>query len=441
MRPKKKKFLALCAVIILFFGVYQNFKEREEIKLSEEEYENILPISENSDFIKRNKLFIYRNGADRVETKYEEIKKISSEYLLVKVGDEIKLIDKENTEKYLPANDEIVSISQERYVLLKNGENYFYYDLNDERIIGKSYKKLGTFQDDRAYFVEDNKIGFINTEGVEIIDNQFDLAGAFQSGYAIIGLKNGRYAYISKNGMISDETFDFIKIFEDEEMIMKDGKHNILKTKTDKIKSEDKILYLAKGFYLFLSENSMKVFSVEKRKFIKISSGEYLGTSDEVIFYKNNDKNYIYNMRTEKEKAINPEIKEFEIYLKNQIVGREKNSEKSYLFNGKHKKISKGYDFILPMVYGKMIVGSEDGYGIINSSGKEILKCQYDSINLTPKYIIAEKNGNKNLYDNSGKELLKGYKDIIYQDGNIYVSDSGKWRYLYTEKIKFKFKI
>ncbi|MGL4510015.1 WG repeat-containing protein, partial [Cetobacterium sp.] len=405
---------------------------KQILELSSEKYQNIVPISKEIIFLKKDDTYIYIKKLETIKTNYKEIKKISENYLLVKDRSDLwRLIDIDNKEFYLPKNDEIVSISEDRYVLLKLRNRYFYFDLLTGIEITDTYEKLGNFQEGMAMFVRDEKIGYIDTYGKEIIKNQFDFAGNFENGYAIVNNLGERYKYINKFGEISANEYDFIKSYKNNILLLKDEKENILKVIEREIKNESGIINLEHNFYLLRGRENEKseIYSIQQNKIIKSLEGRYLGVSEGVILLERDNKVVVYDLETQKEKSLNLTLEELEIYKKDYFIKKE--DEKSYLYNKNGKKISKGYSLIMPKAEGKFIVASENGFGAINENGKEIVECKYDSIQLIPNYIIAETNAEKSLYDNKGiKKLPTSYRDILYINEKLYVYDEDGWRYV-----------
>lgn len=432
MKVGKIKLIILATLIIVIVIVKMSTNREEVLELSTEKYENIVPVSKEVTFLKKEDRYLYKKNLESVKTDYKEIKKISPEHLLVKnTSGSWKLIDLNNNEIILPENDEVVSISEKRYVLLKLRNEYFYFDLVSEKEISDKYKKLGDFHENMAMFIRDEKIGYIDIDGREVIKNRFDSAGNFMNGYAIVNNSEERYRYIDKDGKVSEKEYDQIISHKNRVLILADGKENILKVIDDEFKTKDRIINVDQNFYLFENSNSKsnKLFSVEKKDFIKELSGRYLGISEDEILLERDNKIVIYNLETQKEENLNINVEDLEIYKKDYFIKKENN--KSYLYNKNAKKLSKGYELIMYKADDKFIVANENGFGVINENGKQIIECKYDSIQLAPEYIIAEINERKTLYNNKGRKVLPvSYEEIVYINKNMYIYDRDGWRYI-----------
>lgn len=432
MKVEKVKLIIIIIFVVMIIVLKIDTKKKMMLEVSTDKYENIVSVSKEVNFFKEYGGYIYKNNTQRIKTDYKEVKKISDHYLLVKNTLGIyKLIDINNHEVSLPENDQVVSISDNRYILLKLRDEYFYFDLVTGKEISSVYKKLGDFQEGMAMFVRDKKIGYIDIDGKEIIKNQFDSAGNFLNGYAIVKNKSEKYRYIDKNGNISTKEYDFIKSYEGGKLLLNNGEKNILKYKENEVVTKNEIVNIGQDFYLFKESDlrKSKIYSTKKNIFIKELDGNYIGVVGESILLEKKNKIVVYNLKNQEEKELNLEVKELENYKNDYFIKRENN--KSYLYNNNGKKLSIGYSLILSKVNGRLIVANENGFGVISDTGNEILECKYDSIQLTPDYIIVEINDKKSLYNNKGKIILrKSYENIIYVNESLYIYDVDGWRYI-----------
>lgn len=78
------------------------------------------------------------------------------------------------------------------------------------------------------------------------------------------------------------------------------------------------------------------------------------------------------------------------------------------------------YDFIGEFSNGGLaaICGKSKKWGLINSSGEEVLPCVYDNLWCLPEFFTLEKNGNLGLANAQGKIVLScEYGDIVGDEG------------------------
>lgn len=415
--------ILICGILIYFLN---DEKKIKNIKFSKEHYSEVIPIDENISFLKKDNKYVYLNGNMKNDVNYTKIIKLSKNYLKV-VEDREKLLNKQNAYLELPKFETIESISEDRYVLLKNNGNYFYYDLLEKKIITDLYEKLGNFKENRAYFVRNGMLGFLDENGEEIIENIYSAVGEFTNGYAIVVKNEGeKYSVINKFGFEIFRDCDYVKIYSDGEFILKKDKKNILKTKYGEFETEDFIEHLKSGFYLISKGNIHRIFSSEKQKTIKELNGEYLGISKDTILIKIKDGVLAYNFINGKERLL--KYDDIRKYEEDYIIGVKDEKLNLILKNG--KTILKGFDLVYPKAFEMFIVGEESGYGVLNENGERLLESKYDEIQLTPEYIIVEENEKKGIFNKYGERILDTkYIDIQYRNGHIYTLDEDGWRY------------
>ena len=426
----KNKIILIILLIILFSGV-KVFYKKESLKVSKEKYSNIIPISKDVAILEKNKEYFYKNKTVKKKLKYTNIEKISKNYIKGKRIDKTVLMDLDCNEINLPEFDKILSISEERYILLERENKQFYYDLLEEKKIGDYYDQLGVFSENKALYLKDNKIGFMDNTGKEVIKNRFKAAGEFQNGYAVVvSSSNGKYRYIDEKGTESYDEYDYIKSFQSKVLILKKDEINILNNNGIYLETKDEIIPLNNDYYLFKNGDINKIFRIKTSEIIEEIDGEYLGVTGNEVIIKNQNNYIIFNLQLENIRNVQGRFEKLEIYRNDYFTARE--GKKTYIYNKDGNKFSKGFDIIYPRVDGMFLVGEESGYGALNDKAKKILETKYDSLQIVPEYLIAELDGKKRLFNFSGKDVLnKEYDDIKYISENIYIYDIDGWRYIY----------
>lgn len=416
--------ILICGISIYLF----NDREKvERLKPSEDYYNEIVPVEKNVSFLKKDDRYLYLNKDIKNEVSYKKITKLSKSYLKV-FKDKEYLIDNQNRYIELPEFETIESISEDRFLLLKKDKKFFYYDLDKKQIITALYDGLGSFKENRAHFIRDEKLGFLDENGKEIVGNIYSAVGEFTEGYAIVvNSEDKKYSVIDRFGNEILKECDFVKIYSDNEFILKRDKKYIVKTKHGEFETEDNITRIKSGFYIVSKENTHKIFSSEKQETIKELEGEYLGVSKDTLLIKLKEEVLAYNFITGKDRVLKyDDIKKYE---KDYIIGAQ--NEKIYLILNDGKTISKGMDLIYPKAFKMFIVGEEMGYGVLNENGERVLESRYDGVQLIPQYIIVEENEKKGIFNKYGEKVLDTqYKDIQYIDENIYTLDENGWRYI-----------
>lgn len=405
MKFQKIKFIIVVILIAIFVGIKKECENKRYLKISNEKYTNIIPISKGKSILEKNGEYFYADILAIEKLKYTDLKKISENYIQGKKDGENIIIglNKKNIEEIkLPKIDEIVSISEERYVLLKKNEMEFYYDLLDKRRIGGRYIQLGEFSEGKALFSRDEKIGFINNRGEEIIKNRFEAASEFQNGYAIVmTATTEKYRYIDEDGVESSDEYDYIKAFKNKVLVLKKKNKNILMNNGKYLETESEIVSLNDEYYLFKSKEINEIFSVKTNEVVENIKGQYLGVTGNEVVIKDEKDYTIYNFQERRKSRIEGEL-QIELYRQDYFTGRK--DEKVYIYDKRGKRISKGFDIIQPKVRGLYLVGEESGYGVVNENGKKVLDSEYDYIELMDNYIVIEGEGKKSLLDRNGKK-------------------------------------
>lgn len=176
-----------------------------------------------------------------------------------------------------------------------------------------------------------------------------------------------------------------------------------------------------------------------------------------------------------------------DVFLCTYDVNYENNTYKTVVYNSKKQEIITGYDTVTPLEnYGSsntlwygtdvLLVSKEGKYGLVDFNGKELLACEYDSIETlkgVKSSFVTKKDGKLGLVDNIGATVLENeyqaikpvsdkyengyivtnadkkmgvmakgktlvevkYEDIksIYGDGKYIVKEEGKWQLIDTE--------
>ena len=268
---------------------------------------------------------------------------------------------------------------------MKKNEKYGYLDMKGSEIIPFIYDDAGEFAENGLALVEkDEKWGYIDKKGDEIISLIYDDAGDFtKNGLAVVE-KNGEKMCINGEGEIIStfgEEYDFVDL--------------------ESINNED------------------------------------LGKSLAVIQKRNFDEDSKNGVINEKGIEIIPCTFDSILGLKSDFIMVEKD-EKYGLFNGEGKEI-------LPCIYdavyfgygkeSKLVCIEKNGkYGCFNVDGEEILSCTYDYVTTYEEYILICQDGKWQWIDKNGRKTTDLKEDGVY----VVVEPNGRMGYVDGErKISF----
>lgn len=139
----------------------------------------------------------------------------------VREGEKWKIIDEYGKVKKAPDWEEVKLNSQGYYIyddiiVAKTNEKYEMYNSKFKKIGNFKCDEFGNITDDGVFaFKQDDKWGFVNTEGKVVIKPEYDDARSFSNGLAAV-CKNGKWGFITgKNKLVIDYTFDDADYFNE----------------------------------------------------------------------------------------------------------------------------------------------------------------------------------------------------------------------------------
>lgn len=123
-------------------------------------------------------------------------------YVISRYNDKYGVIDCTSGRAILPCKYDRIYLSPDgdiatsyinnsiRLIDLKTSASLSFYD----------YSKIGCFIEGLAFAVRDDKYGFINEKGEEIIPCKYKAVGNFYDGFALVIDDNGKFGFINKSG-------------------------------------------------------------------------------------------------------------------------------------------------------------------------------------------------------------------------------------------------
>ena len=265
-----------------------------------------------------------------------------------------------------------------------------------------SYDDFGEFSEDMIPVVKNEKYGYINTDGKEIVPCIYDKACPFKNGLACVA-KDNKYGYIDKEGnLIIPLIYDNAHNFDDI------GLANVCKG----------------GLWGFIDKFGNEVISCRYiydsiKLDINGSFGAVLNYQSEVYFYKNHGCRW-YN-------------KGIAVILNRGFWGVvDKNGHQ--ILQCKYTDINiDSYD-----TEGLFVVREMDGhgkhyYGIIRDNNNVILPSEFDHIGKFSDGLVAvEKNNKYAYYNHNGDMVLPFRYDIASEfiNGIACVRQNGKYMYI-----------
>ncbi|MDE6950944.1 MAG: WG repeat-containing protein [Lachnospiraceae bacterium] len=145
---------------------------------------------------------------------YEDCCLVSEDWFAVKGGDgKYSVVDEQNREVFPGKYDNIAFFREDLSVVCEENTDYF-INKNGEKISG-GFQEARSFCETYAAVKNGGLWGYINHDGVIIIDCQYMEADNFSEGFAAVK-KNGKWGFIDQGGVYFTEyEYDEVKSFQE----------------------------------------------------------------------------------------------------------------------------------------------------------------------------------------------------------------------------------
>lgn len=292
---------------------------------------------------------------------------------------------------------------------------YGYSDTSMKVLIAPRYKEVNFFYDGRAAVKEVNKYGYINTKGSMIIFAEWDYAGNFRDGIAVVGKKSGNsimmYQYIDTTGkLITDTKYEKAEMFyEGAGVAMRSGKYYIVNKSGKEItEGYDEISFFREGL--------AQVKSGGKWGYINPKGEVVIAPQYDVVWNFYNGYAWVTNKNQtgliDKTGKLVEEFiyrdeypttgLQYKIVYENGKSTVTRRDDSKQLFTASVKVTRYLQDDIF-----EYTDPDKNLFGVINSAGKIITQPLYKQFwPVTGKFIAGKRNEFWGLLDYTGKELL-----------------------------------
>lgn len=292
------------------------------------------------------------------------------------------------------------SFSNGKAMVVK-GDKYNYIDIK-----GKTIDKWREFPDDYHADFNKGKFGFINKNGVTVIDYKYNYADDFNNGKAKVRVGNrttGKFGYINRKGEFVTKMYSSISEFEFGVAIVEnDGKYSVIDTSGAEISDwYDKI----DNF----SEKYAKVKLGEKYSFISIKGDRFDGWFDDAgEFAGGRAKIKIGDqwgfVGRSGEVTVRPQFDKVWNF-ENNIAKVEKDDKSAFIdLNG--KLITNWFDRIFMFSDERAVFCKENKWGYVDVNGRIVIKPIYDrAFAFTDGIAFVVENGQMVKIDKLGKKI------------------------------------
>ena len=278
--------------------------------------------------------------------------------------------------------------------------------------------KTRMFYDGLSQVIEVNgKFGYIDRKGEIVIPVQFDYAGAFSEGLAVVGKRNyneeWEFGFIDKTGayVLRPIYLDVKPFSEGLAAVYKDGRWGFI-DKTGKMVIEPQFEYVS-----VFSEGLACVGNVD---------GNGSATDD---------RKYGFIDKTGKD-VISPKFDKAIIFSEGLAAVRERNKWGFIDKNGDYV-INPQFEDAMMFTEGLSPVQINDKWGFIDKNGNLVVKCKYETVKPFSEGLAAvTKNGKTGFIDKSGKMVIAAkYSDALsFWDGVALVTDKENKEISYIDK-------
>lgn len=314
-----------------------------------------------------------------------------------------------DSKSYIGVNEYVFS---EGLLKVKKDDKYGFINANGEEVVPCIYEDAQNFSEGLSRIKKNGKYGFINSKGEEVIPCKIHFASSFSEGLSLIKKKNGKYGFINPKGKVAipciyDGASDFS---EGLAIIETNGKYGYINTKGKEV---------TPCTYDYAHDFSEGLAIVRNR------AGKY-GFIDangkEIIpFIYDNAQNFSEGLAFVKKdsqwRLINPKGEEIFLHI-NFPHGNFSEGFATVMKDGNYGFINPSGEEVIPCIFdmtdsfyeGLAIVREAFGkYGFINHKGETVIPCKYDLVSHFSEGVAPViKDGFIGFVDKNGNDTFNG---------------------------------
>lgn len=402
-----------------FLDKYKDYPKREEL---EEEF-----VYWNTPFFpvkKNDKMgFCDSTGKQMIEPVYTDAGDFSEGYAVVLKNDVYGYINKAGKTKIEFQYNEASNFSNNVAIVQKD-KKYFLIDYSN-KVLSQRYDDIVDFSEGMAIVKKNNLFGAINGNGQEVIKPSYEMMSDYSEGLAVV-LKNGKYGFADKQGFVTiAPVYDWVSSFKNGQSRAQFNKQfGVINRKGDFVVKPafDQIDEAHKGIYL-LVKNNLYGFADSTGCFLTEIKYTYQPALKTATL---TDGKFLIGITPKKQELLNINgakffaehiFDEVGLPVNNFVVARERNKYSVYnlqkpafakrallaaFSDGKYwylrnKKGLTAYDLSIEKPFftiqadkasvfnSVFLTENEEGKGLVDASGNEILPMLYD--NITPTSV------------------------------------------------------
>ncbi len=349
----------------------------------------------------KNDLYGYINkaGKTKIEFQYSEASRFSDNVAIVQKDKKYFLIDYSN--KVLSARYDDIADFSEGLAIVKKNNQFGAINLNGQEIIKPSFDMISDYSEGMAVYLKNGKYGFLDKQGFAAIAPLYDWVSSFKNGQARAQF-NKLFGVINHKGdFVIEPAFDLIdEAHKGMYLIVKNNLYGFADS-TGCFTSEIKYIYQPSLKTAALTDGKFqRLITAKKQELQNINGGKYFSEHvfDEIGLPVN-------NWVTAREKS---KISVYNVLkpgsAKRSLLSAYSDGKYWYLENKKGLNV---YDLSLEktlftleatkasvLMPGYFTTENEEGKGLVDRNGAEILPMLYDEISTNPlkNFLYIERN-------------------------------------------------
>jgi hypothetical protein len=393
--------------------------------------------------VKDGKVSIIKaDGEIKLAFEYDKAIPFGRNVLLTK-GDRNYIYDSKGKVKLwnYPMDISWQNLSETLKPIKTDNQKWGYINDDGELKIKAEFDEAGSFKNGIAVVCKNGLCGFMNENGKKITDLVYELPDYYAGKEALLAKKDGKFGYLDAEGKVLvsltyEEIFDFDFIIK----AKKDGKWGFIN------KNENIVIPLK---YDFIED-----FNPNKPEF-RFQNEDRIGWLD-----KDGQERIVTDLERWANEIVAIDDKSSRVKVADYYGLVQKNGkwlvpiryENEFVFdkfdkaivreNQRWGMIDKGGNIVIPTIYQEKIqfnnkelacVRNNGKYGIVNYDGKVIIPTIYDTyIYSDYEFWTVQKNGQFGMIDKSGKIVIPiEYEKVFpYLDDLALVKKGGKWGYI-----------
>lgn len=299
-----------------------------------------------------------------------------------------------------------------KLIPVKSGGKWGYIDKIGKYLINPQFQEAGLFEDGLALVqTMDDKYGFINEKGKYVINPQFENAHQFSDGLALVVTTDGQKGFINKRGkyivgpfdcestMSYSEGLTFVSPY-DSEPVCYDNKGNQvfnMSNVSEIYAFRDGVAKFVDldGNYGLVNKKGEIVLSPTYDGIAPMSEGLYGVSKDRVCGFIDGNGTIV----------INPQFDNIKMFHDG-LAAFEQNGKWGYVDKKGTIVINPQFDYALDFQGGLASVSTGKQWGVINKLGKYIINPQFDSPVSFKEGLAVYKSGDTYGYVNKKGEIM-----------------------------------